>query len=107
MSVSANGSPMPDRDFESVTMSGLIPARSKEKNGPVRPQPIWMSSTMNSSSCSRQTASSPRSHSSLATLMPPSPWTVSTITAAGRSRPEPGSSRRLRSHRKSGVRPSM
>ena len=38
-------------------MSGWIPARSKLKNGPVRPLPTWMSSTMNSRSHSWASAS--------------------------------------------------
>ena len=46
----------------------------------------------------------PRSHSARATLMPPSPCTVSTITAAGLLRPEPWSSSSRSNQRKSGDR---
>src|SRR5690606_9039550 len=94
MSVTAKGGPMPESDLASVTTSGLTPARSKLKNEPVRPQPAWMSSTMNSAPCRRAIASMRRSQASLATLRPPSPWTVSTMIAAGLSRPEDVSSRR-------------
>ena len=99
------GSPYPLMDFETVTMSGVMPASSKEKNAPVRPQPIWMSSTIRSMSQRSQTSASLRSHSARATLMPPSPCTVSTITAAGVFRPEPESSRRRSNQMKSGVLP--
>src|SRR5699024_5649756 len=45
-------------------------------------------------------------HSARAALSPPSPWTVSTIMAAGLSTPEPESSSTRSSHKKSGVSPS-
>ena len=47
----------------------------------------------------------PRSHSGRATRMPPSPWTVSTIAAAGLSGPPPRLSSSCSSHRKSGIGP--
>ncbi len=93
-------------DFDRVTMSGVIPASSKEKKPPVRPQPIWMSSTISSMSWRWHRSWSARSHSARATLMPPSPWTVSTITAAGLFSPEPWSSSSRSNQRKSGTWPS-
>ena len=96
MSSSAIGKPMPPIDFDRHTMSGTTPARSKLKKSPVRPQPAWMSSTMSGMSSSRVRSRSARSHGTDATFSPPSPCTVSTITAAGRSTPELGSSSSLR-----------
>ncbi len=93
-------------DLDSVTMSGTMPASSKEKKPPVRPHPIWMSSTISSMSWRWHRSWSARSHSARATLMPPSPCTVSTITAAGLLRPEPWSSRSRSNQRKSGTVPS-
>ncbi len=70
-------------------MSGTMPGSSKLKKAPVRPQPAWMSSRISRmprrrGDCARGAAATSRR----ATLMPPSPCTVSTITAAGRSRPD-------------------
>ncbi len=87
-------------------MSGTMPDSSKEKNAPVRPQPIWMSSTISSMSWRSHNSASARSHSGRATLMPPSPCTDSTMTAAGLFRPEPWSSNSRSNHRKSGTLPS-
>ena len=53
-------------DLETVTMSGTMPASSKEKKAPVRPQPIWMSSTISSMSCRSHSSRSARSHSARA-----------------------------------------
>ena len=51
------GVPYPLMDLDRRITSGTIPAGSKEKDGPVRPQPIWMSSTTRSAPCFRvQTA---------------------------------------------------
>ncbi|MNT54133.1 hypothetical protein D3C72_1912670 [compost metagenome] len=72
-----------------------MPICSKLKKLPVRPQPAWMSSTINSMSCLRHRRSSLRIHSAEATLRPPSPCTTSTITAAGLSMPLLGSSSSL------------
>jgi NAD(P)-dependent dehydrogenase (short-subunit alcohol dehydrogenase family) len=46
ISTTENGRPYALSDFDSVTRSGRMPARSKLKNVPVRPQPAWMSSTI-------------------------------------------------------------
>ncbi|CAM5266726.1 hypothetical protein SANTM175S_03199 [Streptomyces antimycoticus] len=83
-----------------------MPDSSKEKKAPVRPQPIWMSSTISSMSWRSHSSARARSHSGRATLIPPSPCTVSTITAAGWLRPEPWSSSSRSNHRKSGIVPS-
>ncbi|MDT4875494.1 hypothetical protein FQZ97_1108660 [compost metagenome] len=45
-STTDKGRPKPESDFDSVTISGLMPAGSKLKKVPVRPQPAWMSSTI-------------------------------------------------------------
>ncbi len=82
-------------DLESVTMSGTMPDSSKLKNPPVRPQPICTSSTMSTMPWRVVRSRSFRSHSGVATLMPPSPCTVSTMTPAGVSTPEPESSSSL------------
>ncbi|MNJ69191.1 hypothetical protein D3C77_655140 [compost metagenome] len=75
-----------------MMMSGRMPAASKLKNVPVRPQPTWMSSTISSMSWRLHSFSSSFSQRSVATLTPPSPCTVSTMTAAGLSMPLLGSS---------------
>src|SRR5690606_15164409 len=91
MTTTAKGRPKPLRDLDRVMMSGLMPISSKLKKVPVRPQPAWMSSTMSSMSCLRQSFSSLRIQSADAAFRPPSPWTTSTITAAGLSTPLLGS----------------
>ncbi len=91
----ANGRPKPDSDLDRVMMSGLMPISSKLKKLPVRPQPAWMSSTISSISCLRQSFSSLRTHSAEAAFRPPSPWTTSTMTAAGLSMPLEGSASSL------------
>ncbi|SKU11033.1 Uncharacterised protein [Mycobacteroides abscessus subsp. abscessus] len=98
MSVRAMGRPYPLMDFDNVTISGLIPASSNEKNEPVRPQPIWTSSTIRMISRLRHRSASACSHSARATFTPPSPCTVSTMTAAGLLRPPPSSSTTFSNH---------
>ncbi len=73
-------------------MSGVMPAASNEKNGPVRPQPTWMSSTARRIPWRWHRSDSRRSQSAPATLMPPSAWIVSTMMSAGSSIPDPPSS---------------
>jgi hypothetical protein len=94
MSVRAIGRPYPLRDLDRHTISGAIPAASKLKNGPVRPQPAWMSSMMRGMSAPAHKAARRCNHGVLAVLIPPSPCTASTMTAAGGSIPLPGSSRK-------------
>ncbi len=67
------GSPYPLMDLDTVTMSGVMPASSKEKKAPVRPQPIWMSSTISSMSC--------RVHSSARAAQPLGPGDVDAALA--------------------------
>ena len=55
--------PEPEIDFDSTTRSGTIPAPSKLKKVPVRPQPACMSSTISSAPCRAAIAATRRSHS--------------------------------------------
>nr|WP_261402665.1 hypothetical protein [Chenggangzhangella methanolivorans] len=54
-------------------MSGSIPARSKLKKRPVRPQPACTSSTISSAPSRFATSARARSQRVEATLSPPSP----------------------------------
>ena len=82
MRVSDIGRPLPEIDLDRQIRSGWIPAGSNEKNVPVRPQPAWMSSTMSNTSWRLQHSESRCSQEKWAVWSPPSPWTVSTMTAA-------------------------
>ena len=88
-----SGMPRPPIDFDITTMSGMIPARSNEKNVPVRQQPTWISSTIMRISFLSQNSRTSLRNWSLNGRIPPSAWSVSMITAAGLSTPEWSSSR--------------
>ena len=70
-----------------VTMSGTTPSCSQANQSPVRQNPVWISSAMNTIPCSRQNSASPGRNPSGGTTNPPSPWIGSMIRAATLSSP--------------------
>src|SRR5690606_1295988 len=81
MSVAPMGTP-PARPFAKVTMSAETPEVSLARNVPVRPTPDWISSKISSAPVELVTSRASRKYSSLAGLMPLSPWMGSSSTAA-------------------------
>ncbi len=77
--------------LDSTTTSGTMPACSKANILPVRAKPLWISSTISATPACSVIRRKPRSQSRSAGTTPPSPWTTSTITAAGNCTPPSGS----------------
>ena len=75
------GMPLPIA-LASVTTSGCTPASSKPNHRPVRPKPVWISSTISSAPTSSQSSRMPCRYSAVAGWTPPSPWIGSISTAA-------------------------
>src|SRR6266550_846080 len=75
----------PAIDFARQRMSGASPYCSIAKSVPVRPNPVWTSSTMRSAPRSAQTRAASCANSRVAGRTPPSPWTSSKMNAAVRS----------------------
>ena len=65
-----------------VMMSGSIPKCSKPHILPVRPMPVWISSTISMMPYLSQRARTFLNQRSVGTMYPPSPAIVSTITPA-------------------------
>ena len=82
----ASGSP-PAMPLAVVTMSGTTPSCSQANQSPVRQNPVWISSAMNTIPFSRQNSASPGRNPSGGTTNPPSPWIGSMIRAATLSSP--------------------
>ena len=72
ISVKAKGIPYPPIDFERATMSGTIPALSKEKKVPLLAHPTCISSTINNISLSVQNLRTSFNHCFSNTQIPPS-----------------------------------
>ncbi len=85
--------PIPPSAFDARITSGTIPWCSNEYHVPVRPQPVWISSTMSGMSSSDVTRRTPRTNSVGAGMTPPSACTISMIVAAGLVTPPLGSVR--------------
>src|SRR6266550_3892339 len=73
------------RRLATVMRSGSTPECSMAKNLPVRPKPVWISSTMSTIPCFSVTARRPWRNSRGAGTKPPSPSTGSMMIAATRS----------------------
>ena len=73
--------------FARVIMSGTIPSCSLANIAPVRAKPVWISSTMKTTSFSLAQACSAGRKPSAGTTKPPSPWIGSMMIAARRSAP--------------------
>ncbi|KYG53788.1 hypothetical protein AWI43_04335 [Streptomyces sp. WAC04657] len=81
--------------LERTITSGTTPLCSTAQKAPVRPTPVWTSSTTRGMARSAVIRRIRRIQSSGAGITPPSPWTASTIIPAGVVTPLLGSSRRL------------
>ncbi len=79
--------------LERTITSGVTPLCSTAQKAPVRPTPVWTSSTMSGMERSAVSCRMRRSQSSGAGMTPPSPCTGSRIIPAGCGTPDLGSSR--------------